>query len=126
MSYKNWTRRSFLNNAANAALGSVTIPFFFIGKSKPKLSAETIGHGKFKYRVHQSWGDLDSAKTPVKNCHEMVMDAKGRLIMIGDETKNNILIYDKSGKLLDHWGTTYTGGAWIVHLGCRRRGIFVY
>lgn len=30
----------------------------------------------------------------------MVMDKKGRLIMITDETKNNIIIYDKSGKLI--------------------------
>lgn len=40
----------------------------------------------------------------------MVMDSKGRLIMITDETKNNILIYDKSGKLLDSWGTWFPGG----------------
>lgn len=69
-----------------------------------------IGHGDFKYKVHKSWGDLDSAITPVKNCHEMVMDSKGRLIMVGDNTQNNILIYDKSGKLLDAWGVRYKGG----------------
>ena len=28
-----------------------------------------------------------------------------RLIMVGDETRNNILVYDQSGKLLDSWGT---------------------
>ncbi|MEO0340490.1 MAG: 6-bladed beta-propeller, partial [Bacteroidota bacterium] len=45
-----------------------------------------------------------------KNCHEMVLDSKGRLIMVGDHTKNNILIYDKSGKLLDSWGIRYGQG----------------
>jgi hypothetical protein len=40
----------------------------------------------------------------------MVEDAKGRLIMITNETKNNILIYDKSGKLLESWGNSYPGG----------------
>ena len=40
----------------------------------------------------------------------MVMDSQGRLIMITDETKNNIIIYDKSGKLLDSWGDQYPGG----------------
>jgi hypothetical protein len=40
----------------------------------------------------------------------MVKDSKGRLIMVNDEVKNNILIYDKSGKLLDSWGTRFPGG----------------
>jgi hypothetical protein len=40
----------------------------------------------------------------------MVMDSKGRLLMIGDHTNNNILVFDKSGKLLDYWGTQYPGG----------------
>lgn len=110
MSLKKLNRRAFLNASTAATIGSLVIPNFYIGKAKPVLSNEVIGHGKFKYRVHKSWGDLDPSKTPIKNCHEMVMDRKGRLIMIGDETQNNILIYDKSGKLLDHWGTTYTGG----------------
>lgn len=103
-------RKDFLKQAAVLSAAPFVAPHFYIGKAKPKLSEEVIGHGKFKYRVHQQWGDLDPSKTPVKNCHEMVMDSKGRLIMIGDETQNNILIYDKSGKLLDHWGTTYEGG----------------
>ena len=103
-------RRNFLQSTTQLAAGAVVLPHFYIGKAKPKLSDEVIGHGKFKYRVHKAWGDLDPAKTPVTNCHEMVMDAKGRLIMVGDNTQNNILIYDKSGKLLDAWGTTYKGG----------------
>lgn len=40
----------------------------------------------------------------------MVMDSKGRLIMVGDHTKNNVFIYDKSGKLLDHLGIRYGQG----------------
>ena len=40
----------------------------------------------------------------------MVMDSQGRLHMIGDHTSNNILVFDRSGKLLDAWGTQYPGG----------------
>jgi hypothetical protein len=39
----------------------------------------------------------------------MVQDKKGRIILLTNETKNNVLIYDKSGKLLDSWGTEYPG-----------------
>ena len=77
---------------------------------KANKDEEIIGHGQYTYRVHKEWGNLDPSKTPVFNCHEMVMDSKGRLIMITDEIKNNILIYDKSGKLLDSWGTWFPGG----------------
>ena len=110
MQSKKMKRRDFAKSAAALTSGTILIPSFYIKKSMPKLSDEIIGHGDFKYRVHKAWGDLDPAKTPVNNCHEMVMDSKKRLIMVGDETRNNILIYDKSGKLLDSWGLSYEGG----------------
>jgi len=108
-------RRSFVKNNLHVMAVAPLIQPFYIGKSKPKLSDDILGHRGFTYRVHKEWGDLDPAKTPVKNCHEMIMDKSGRLIMIGDETKNNVLIYDKAGKLLDSWGTTFTGGHGLTH-----------
>lgn len=78
--------------------------------SRPVPRDDIIGHGDFRYRVHRDWGRLDATQTPVNNCHEMVQDARGRLIMIGDEVRNNVLIYDKSGRLLDTWGTEYPYG----------------
>ncbi|EON75246.1 hypothetical protein ADIS_4417 [Lunatimonas lonarensis] len=74
------------------------------------MKKETIlGHGSHRYRVIEGWGILDAGKNPVNDCHEMVEDSKGRLFMLTNETKNNILVYDKSGKLLDSWGTTFPG-----------------
>ncbi|MDH3708529.1 MAG: 6-bladed beta-propeller [Cyclobacteriaceae bacterium] len=103
-------RRSFVKKSALIAGGSMLLPTFNIGKPKPQYLDQIIGHGKYKYRVNKSWGNLDPQKTPVNNCHEMVMDSSGRLIMVGDEVKNNILIYDRSGKLLKTWGTEFPGG----------------
>jgi hypothetical protein len=100
------SRRAFLKKGATAAM---SLPMFNI-INKPMLSDEIIGHGKFKYRVHKNWGNLDPSKTPVKNCHEMVMDKSGRLIMITDEVKNNIIIYDRSGHLITTWGSEFPGG----------------
>lgn len=88
---------------------ALTLPAFNIIR-KPVMEEEVIGHGDFRYRVHKAWGNLDPEKTPVKNCHEMVMDKKGRLIMITDEIKNNIIIYDRSGKLIKTWGSEFPGG----------------
>ncbi|MEM8970192.1 MAG: twin-arginine translocation signal domain-containing protein, partial [Bacteroidota bacterium] len=105
------SRRNFLKETtALAGTALLTPQNFYIKSSSPKLSEEIIGHGDFQYRVHQEWGNLDPSQTPVKNCHEMVMDSQGRLIMVTDETKNNIIIYDKSGKMLETWGDSYPGG----------------
>ncbi len=102
------TRRDFLKMTALTGV-AFSLPVVNI-ISKPVLDEEIIGHGNFRYRVHQTWGNLDAVSYPVKNCHEMVMDSKGRLIMVTDETKNNIIIYDKSGKLLSTWGNQFPGG----------------
>lgn len=69
-----------------------------------------IGHGGFKYKADKGWAKISANSTPLFNCHEMVQDSKGRLIMLGDDTHNNILVFDKSGKLLDAWGTGWPGG----------------
>lgn len=104
------TRRDFIKKSSLLAGGAILPSMFHIGNSKPKLDETILGHGDFQYRVHKEWGDLDPENTPVKNCHEMVKDSKGRLIMITDDIRNNIIIYDKSGKLLDSWGEQFPGG----------------
>jgi len=68
-----------------------------------------LGHGKKRYRINTKWSKADVMHYPVKDCHEMVQDKKGRIILLTNETKNNVLIYDKSGKLLNSWGTEYPG-----------------
>ena len=100
---KNNARRTFIKTSvlAGAVLSIPSYGFNII--NTPELEDEIIGHGDFKYRVEKGWGDLDPAKTPVNNCHEMVMDSGGRLIMVTDHPRNNVIIYDKSGKLLDSW-----------------------
>ncbi len=103
-------RRSFIKSSATIASAAIIISPFNILTGKTMQANQLIGHGEFKYKVDQSWGNLDPNTTPVKNCHEMVMDSKGRLIMVTDETKNNVIIYDKSGKLLDSWGHEFPGG----------------
>jgi outer membrane protein assembly factor BamB len=102
------SRREFIKVSGLTGLAFGLSPFNIL--SKPRLEDETIGHGDFRYKVNKQWGNLDPARTPVKNCHEMVIDKKGRLIMITDETKNNIIIYDRSGKLLNTWGHDFPGG----------------
>jgi hypothetical protein len=103
-------RRNFSQATTKATAGVILVSHFNINSSKPKLSDTISGHGDFKYKVDKEWGSLYPTKTPVNNCDEMVMDSQGRLVMVGDDVHNNILIYDKSGKLLDSWSIRYKGG----------------
>lgn len=103
------SRRKFLQQSLCLATSGMVVPHFNILRSQP-VSQDIIGHGDFRYRVLRDWGKLDNKKFPVKDCHEMVMDKRKRLILLTNETRNNILIYDKSGKLIDSWGNQFPGG----------------
>ncbi|ERM84714.1 peptidylglycine monooxygenase [Rhodonellum psychrophilum GCM71 = DSM 17998] len=92
-------RRHFLKQTALTGIAMTIQPHLSFSISEDGI----IGHGDFKYKIDAKWGNLDPEKTPVKNCHEMVMDKKGRLIMVTDEARNNIIIYDQSGQLLESW-----------------------
>lgn len=76
-----------------------------------------LGHGSKKYRVDVNWGKLDTNTTPVKDCHEMVQDSKGRIVLLTNETKNNVIVYDKSGKFIESFGTEFPGahGLTLAH-----------
>lgn len=79
-------------------------------KTAPEFHGEVIGHGDFRYRVDKLWSQADPAKTPVKDCHEMVQAADGRLFLLTNHKQNNVLIYDVKGALLGTW-TLGLGGA---------------
>src|SRR5688572_12679811 len=95
------SRRRFLSRSSALLLSTAGLsiaPFNILkGTSKEE---NILGHGSFKYKLWKDWGNLDPETTPVNNCHEMAIDKKGRLILLTDEVKNNIIIYDLSGKLL--------------------------
>lgn len=64
-----------------------------------------IGHGDFRYRAHHEWHKR--AGLPVKDCHEMVQAPDGRLFLLTNHTANNVIVYDRSGEVLDTWGSDY-------------------
>lgn len=98
-------RRALLTTACSAFAAP-----FVKAQSKSSLQGATIGHGSFRYQVDLEWCRAQPEKHPVKNCHEMVMDSQKRLIMITDEPRNNILIFDKEGKVLDAWTLKFKSG----------------
>ena len=103
------TRRSFLRKAGTSLAVGAVLPHIWIKKGRAANREIRLGHQSHRYRVIEGWGILDAGKNPVNDCHEMVADAHGRLLMLTNEVRNNVLIYDRSGKLLEAWGTSYPG-----------------
>lgn len=99
-------RRRFFTTAAAATAAAP----FVRADSKTSWQGKIIGHGGHRYQVDLEWCKADRAKHPVKDCHEMVMDSQKRLIMVTNEAKNNVLIFDKEGKVLDAWTLNFRSG----------------
>lgn len=98
-------RRTLLKKSAALTIGSL-----FIGRDMlARNSGPVYGHNGMQYRMDAAWGKLDPATHPVNDCHEMIQDRKGRIFLLTNETKNNILIYTPSGKLKASWGHDYPG-----------------
>jgi peptidylamidoglycolate lyase len=74
-----------------------------------KDNSPIYGHNNMRYRMDTTWSKANPNINPVNDCHEMVQDSKGRILLLTNETKNNVLIYNKSGKLLDNWGHDFPG-----------------
>ncbi len=100
-------RREFLVSLTTAFIG-LGATRAFSQSQNADAGAEILGQGKYQWRVVPGWGVLD-AETPVNDCHAMVQTRDGRIFLLTNHTKNNVIIYDRSGRLLGKWGTEYPG-----------------
>ena len=77
-------RRYFLKSTAAAFALPVT--------RKMSLSTDTVyGHNGMQYKMDSKWGKADPLRTPVNDCHEMVQDRRGKIYLLTNETRNNVL-----------------------------------
>lgn len=90
-------RRRFITTAAFAAVPNI------LTASKTTEPPIIVGHGTHRFRAEKNWSKADHAKVPLNNCHEMIQSSDKRLFLVTDQPKNNILIYQTDGTLLDHW-----------------------
>jgi peptidylamidoglycolate lyase len=96
-------RKDFILNTSLAAMSTWAVPEWL------SKQAVILGHNNKRYKINTRWSKADISRYPVNDCHEMVQDSKGRILLLTNETKNNILIYDKNGNWLSSWGTEYPG-----------------
>jgi len=72
-------------------------------KANEACDGEVLGQPPFQYRAYRHWGMLDRAHYPVKDCHGIAEDRNGRIVLLTNDTHNNLIAYDKTGKLLQAW-----------------------
>lgn len=99
-------RRNFIGQTTLAA-GGILIMHDLFGQRRGK---KIYGHNNMTYTLDTSWAKSNASKFPVNDCHEIVQDSKGRIILLTNETKNNILIFGTGGELLNNWGHSFPGG----------------
>jgi peptidylamidoglycolate lyase len=110
-------RRTFCTRAPLAlAAAAVAGAFPYVRAAAPRV----LGQGDFRYRVVPDWGNL-GPDTPVNNCHGLARDREGHILLFTDQTRNNVIIYDRRGRLVHKWGTQFPGahGLSLVTEGTR-------
>jgi sugar lactone lactonase YvrE len=101
---KNTSRRQFIRNTS-LSIGGLWLTNGLLARDKGPV----YGHNHVQYTLDTAWSRCNPQQYPVNDCHEMVQDKKGRIFLLTNETKNNILIYDTKGQLLDSWGHAFPG-----------------
>lgn len=62
-----------------------------------------LGHNGIHYHQVKGWGEENLSKVHIKNCQAMVTDSKNRLILLTDDPRNNIVIFEPDGQIVKHW-----------------------
>lgn len=104
MTETNFSRRNFIRNTG-LTLGGVLLTRDLFARDKGPV----YGHNHVQYTLDTAWSKCSPQQYPVNDCHEMVQDKKGRIFLLTNETKNNVLIYNTRGQLLDAWGHAFPG-----------------
>lgn len=71
--------------------------------------AEILGQKNFRYRARRLWGCLDRRKYPVKDCHGISGDRSGRIVLLTNDTHNNLIAYTTAGGLVRAWESRFPG-----------------
>src|SRR6187200_1345746 len=83
------------------------------------------GQHEKKYKLVKDWVKADATTLPVNDCHEMVQDARGRIVLLTNETKNNVIFFNKKGKLLKTWGHDFPGAHGLTIWGDKEQLFFI-
>lgn len=114
MSGRLLSRRDVLSQgAALPLIGAAAVPGRATADTAaskcPTGEGEILGQGRLRYRAQRMWGRLDPRKYPVKDCHGIAEDRDGRIVLLTNDTHNNLIAYNKAGGLTQAWENRFPG-----------------
>jgi peptidylamidoglycolate lyase len=115
-------RKEFIYNSSFLLAGSMMTREQLAGITNGEI---IYGQNEKRYKLVKDWVKAGPATLPVNDCHEMVQDAKGRIALLTNETKNNVIFFDKNGKLLETWGHDFPGAHGLTIWGDKEQFLFV-
>jgi peptidylamidoglycolate lyase len=96
-------RRSFILNTTISIIGSSMTEF--------DLAAQPIyGHNEKRYRQNEKWLTKNKKLPIVNDAHEMVFTHSKDILLLTNETKNNLICFDKKGKVKYAVAHDFPGG----------------
>jgi peptidylamidoglycolate lyase len=106
-----YSRRALLTHGTLGLGGVASFASSAAGGHTPSDGddAEVLGQGRFRYRARRLWGRLDPHKYPVRDCHGISLDRDGRIVVLTNDTHNNLIAYSKTGSLSRAWEHRFPG-----------------
>jgi len=77
--------------------------------TRSQVDGEILGQGRFKYRAVQFWGYPSDAQYPVNDCHGIAEDVEGRIVLLTNDVRNNLIAYRKDGTVTRAWESRFPG-----------------
>jgi hypothetical protein len=117
------TRREFLASAAAA-------PLLLGLTNKSGTQAPVVGSGAHTYEAIHDWGELPP-QIKWGNTHAVVEDSAGLLyvhhtVHATSDSADSIVVFDRTGKFVRSWGSTFRGVAHGLHIRREGRDEFLY
>lgn len=74
-----------------------------------KTGQHIYGHNEKKYTIDRQWLKSCTNRLPVNDCHEMVFTKQQQIVLLTNDIRNNLIFFDKTGKITKSWGTIFPG-----------------
>jgi peptidylamidoglycolate lyase len=105
-------RRDFIKRTA-----AVTSAALLTNHKLFAMGDEIIGQNERKYRLDKNWVKSTGSGLPVNDCHEMIQDNNKRIVLLTNETKNNVIFFNKDGTVVKTWGHDFPGAHGLTLFG---------
>lgn len=97
-------RRSFLTQSKTLLAGLPLVGLSY-NNGNP-----IYGHNNKRYTWNKNWLANNSILPGVKDCHEMVFTSDKDIILLTNDTRNNLIRISKNGKIKAAYGNDFPGG----------------